>query len=62
MTRHLLSIRILFHVTFAFVYLPVILLAFNSGEHGSGDDWVYEHYDGLVALAALAGLGIFAVL
>lgn len=65
MAQNLLPIRILFHVTFAFVYLPIIFLAFTSGLENIwviSESYVQNHVDGMIALTALAGLGIFAAL
>lgn len=65
MPRNLLPIRILFHASFGFVYLPIIWLGFSWGLTAYDSDvkpFVYSHFDGLVALAALMGLGIFAAL
>ncbi|KZP07930.1 hypothetical protein FIBSPDRAFT_996584 [Athelia psychrophila] len=74
MARDLLPIRILFHVTFAFVYLPIIGLGFTYGLTlmagnvlSISDTPVYisfvkNHFDGIIALVALVGLGIFAAL
>lgn len=72
MARDLLPIRILFHVTFAFIYLPIIGLGFTYGlsinaalavDGGEYDiSFVQNHFDGIVSLAALVGLGIFAAL
>lgn len=63
MGQHLLSIRMLLHATFAFIYLPITGLGFTSGLNADG--WnvrVMTHFDGITALAALVGLGIFATL
>lgn len=74
MARDLLPIRILFHITFGFVYLPVIGLGFTSGLSVMAGNiktisdtpyhisFVLNHFDGFVALAALFGLAIFVVL
>ncbi|KZP04889.1 hypothetical protein FIBSPDRAFT_1054400 [Athelia psychrophila] len=67
MARNLLPIRILFHATFAFVYLPAIVLGFTSGL--DAQQWTerklsfaQKHFNGITSLAALVGLGIFAAL
>ncbi|KZP14821.1 hypothetical protein FIBSPDRAFT_1048594 [Athelia psychrophila] len=64
MGQHLLSVRILFHVSFAFMYLPMIGLGFSSGLNLRDPDlsFVYNRFDGFLALSALVGLGIFVAL
>lgn len=63
MARNLLPTRILFHATFAFLYIPIIVLGFTTGlSLDSEEGFVSRHFDGVVALAALVGLGIFATL
>lgn len=66
MARNLLPTRILFHATFAFLYIPIIVLGFTTGlslgNNYSEEGFVSRHFDGVVALAALVGLGIFATL
>lgn len=67
MGRNLLPIRILLHATFAFIYLPIIVLGVTWGLNrvAQGDTGVLiiqKHIDGIAALAALVGLGIFAAL
>ncbi|KZP07926.1 hypothetical protein FIBSPDRAFT_996577 [Athelia psychrophila] len=74
MARDLLPIRILFHVTFAFVYLPIIGLGFTYGLSGMEGNYksvseisfhlsfIKNHFDGIIGLAALGGLGIFPAL
>ncbi|KZP19008.1 hypothetical protein FIBSPDRAFT_893019 [Athelia psychrophila] len=66
MGQNLLSIRILFHATFAFVYLPIIGLGFTGTFRNSfgqlDTTFVHTHFDGITALSALVGLGIFAAL
>ncbi|KZP14776.1 hypothetical protein FIBSPDRAFT_935566 [Athelia psychrophila] len=68
MGQHLLSIRILFHATFAFVYLPMIGLGFTRGLSSvklfdwKGLSFVQNHFGGTIAFSALVGLGIFAAL
>lgn len=70
MGQHLLPIRILFHVAFAFTYLPIIVLGLAtdlpfSMKLDSGDGVVQfsqHRFDGITALASLVGLGIFAAL
>ncbi|KAF7986301.1 hypothetical protein HWV62_35252 [Athelia sp. TMB] len=52
MAVNLLPIRILFHVTFVIVYLPVIIFNFEAGGVVFGAE----------SLSALIGLGIFAAL
>lgn len=59
MARNLLPIRILFHATFAFIYLPVVFLAFNLGARFSGETF---HYANIFGFAPLTGLVIFAAL
>ncbi|KZP05556.1 hypothetical protein FIBSPDRAFT_967186 [Athelia psychrophila] len=70
MGQHLLPIRILFHVAFAFTYQPIIVLGLAtdlpfSMKLDSGDGVVQfsqHRFDGIAALASLVGLGIFAAL
>lgn len=52
MAPNLLPVRILFHATFAIVYMPVIIYMFVVG----------GAFVGGIALSTLIGLGIFAVL
>lgn len=59
MARNLLPIRILYHATFAFIYFPVVFLAFNLGARFSGETFRYASID---TFAPLTGLGIFAAL
>lgn len=71
MARDLLPIRILFHATFALVYLPTIALGFTSGlVWGAPDEMQQElpsknleiPMDGLISLSALVPLGVFAAM
>lgn len=73
MGQHLLSIRILFHTTFVFVYLTIIPIVqyippsrlwtrSSLGSRPAELSFVRAHFDGLTALSAFVGLGIFAAL
>lgn len=52
MALNLLPICLLFHATFALVYLPIIIFSFVAG----------DVFDGAMALLAIVGLGVFASL
>lgn len=67
MGQNLLSVRILLHATFAFVYLPIIVLGFTAGLNAwpwtdGNVSFVQTHIDGIIVITALVGLGIFATL
>lgn len=51
MAQNFLPIRILFHATFALVYLATLVITF-----------VIDASVGVISLSALGGLGIFAAL
>lgn len=70
MGQHMLPIRILFHVTFTFIYLTIIVLgltfdlpfSMKFGGRDLGVWFAHQRFDGITALTALVGLGIFAAL
>ena len=53
MAPNLLPVRILFHATFAIVYLPIIIYPFVAWD---------VLFGGIALLGTLIGLGIFAAL